>query len=115
MSLTFTNKSNAAIVSVCLIWYNSGCTNPPFRKSGWWNIAKGESKTVLTGDLNARYYYFHAEGTDGEVWGDNSRRVAVVDTAFDVCFDTIFEPNRIVGMNEIDTGPYLNYTINLIS
>jgi len=36
---------------------------------GWWNIAAGSCKTVIGGDLDARYYYLHpsVEGLDYEL------------------------------------------------
>lgn len=114
MSLTFVNKRNSPC-SICLVWWNRDCANPPFRKTGWWNLAaNGGAARVLSGSLNARYYYFHGEAWDGATWGTMDRRIAVINSAFNVCFDTIFEPNRIVGLLEVDTGPYRDFTVNLV-
>jgi len=52
---------------------------------------------------------------DGAYWGDASRRIAVINNAFNVCLDHIFEPNRIVSIRQIDTGSYTDYTLNLVA
>ena len=35
---------------------------------GWWRIAPMQCATLLTGPLNARYYYLYATDGDGGVW-----------------------------------------------
>lgn len=112
MTISFTN-SHGTGVSVCLIWYNPGCADPPFRKSGWWNLAPGQSVTALTGSYNNRYFYFYAEASDGSYWGDQRWRIAVTNNAFDRCAGDIFEPNRIVPLLQIDTGGSPNFLVNL--
>ncbi len=111
MSLHFVNRYPRP-VSICILWYNTGC-NPPWRKTGWWNVSSGGGVTPLTGNLNNRFYYFYAESNDGAYWGDANRRIAVTNNAFNVCLDHIFQPNRIVPLREIDTGPYKDFTVNL--
>ena len=113
MSISFTNKHGVDL-SVCLIWYNTDCVSPPFRKSGWWNIAHGDTLTVLYGPYRNKYFYYYAEAADGAYWGSPNRQISVVTRAFDVCFDTIFEPNIIVPLNEFDTGHASNINITLL-
>lgn len=112
MSLHFVNRHRAP-VSICILWYNTSC-NPPWRKTGWWNVNPGGVATPLIGNLNNRYYYFYARASDGTYWGDPNRQIAVTTNAFNVCLDHIFEPNWIVPLKEIDTGPYTNFTVNLV-
>lgn len=113
MSIAFVNKHGTPL-SICLVWYNPGCSNPPFRKTGWWNLAPGEARTVLNGPYRNRYFYFYAEASDGSYWGDQRWRIAVTNNAFDRCAGDIFEPNRIVQLDEIDTGGAVNFTVNLL-
>ena len=113
MSISFINKHGTP-VSVCLVWYNPNCSDPPFRKTGWWNLPNGDSRTVLNGAYRNRYFYFYAEASDGAYWGDPRFRIAVTNNAFDRCAGDIFEPNRIVTLREINTGGAVNYTITLL-
>ena len=113
MSISFVNKHGTP-VSVCLVWYNPNCSDPPFRKSGWLNLAIGEGRPFLNGAYRNKYFYFYAEASDGSYWGDPRFRAAVINNRFDTCFDTVFEPNRIVPLHEIDTGGAVNFTVNLL-
>ena len=84
---------------------------------GWWHIAPGQCGDLISGPLNARYYYLYA--TDGafSTW-DGTKNFCV----------GIFEKYSIKGRGrcsargldvrgffEIDTGNQLNWTQNLSS
>ena len=111
MGLSFINGFRAP-VSICLLWYNPACS-PPWRKTGWWNLAPGQSVQVLSGALNSRYYYFHAIASDSSYWGEPGRQILVTNSRFDTCLNGILEPSYNVAFKEIDTGPYSDYALTL--
>lgn len=113
MSLTFCNRSNTSL-SLCILWYTPGCPDGgDWSKAGWWNLDPGQCATALSGDLNNRWYYVHAEGADGEVW-EGPVHTSVPDTAFDWCDNTSSTAAQDVGFAAIDTGPYSGFTVNLV-
>lgn len=113
MGLHFVNWYPTA-VSICILWYNRNCGPRPWRKSGWWNLAINGSVQVLSGTLNNRYYYFHAQAADGAQWGDNSPRVMISDNAFDVCVDgSILVPSYLAPFRIIDKGDNASCVVTL--
>lgn len=113
MGLSFINRRQSP-VSVCLVWYNTGCGANPWRKTGWWNLGIGQGQQVLSGNLRNRYYYFHAEAWDGAVWGDDRWRFLITNNRFDICMDGILEPSYLAPFRELDTGDYTGFTVNLV-
>jgi len=112
MSISFTNQHGTPL-SVCLVWYNPGCPDTPFRKTGWWNLAPGQGVTALNGPYRNRYFYFYAEASDGSWWGDPRWRVTVTNQAFDRCASDIIINGRVVPLIQVDTGGAVNFTVNL--
>jgi uncharacterized membrane protein len=110
MSLHFINAHGTPL-SLSVIWFNRAC-DPSWRKTGWWNLANGQMATPIVGNLNARYYYVHAEAWDGSYWGE-SPKVLITDNRFDVCLNDILEPSYLAGFAQIDTGPYTDFTVRL--
>lgn len=113
MGLAFINR-HPSPVDLCLLWYNPVCADPPWRKTGWWYLPTGHSLQVLTGNLNSRYYYFHARAANGNYWGQPNRKMLVSARAFNICMGDILEPSFLVPLHEIDTGQYSHFTVTLI-
>jgi hypothetical protein len=71
------------------------------------------SAQVLNGNLNNRWYYFHARAADGAYWGGNVWRL-ISNSKFNVCPDGILEPSYLAPFREIDTGNYTGFTVTLV-
>ena len=86
MALIFANRCGLP-VSICIALYDpKKCPATGWSKAGWWNVADDASATVITGNLNNRYYYFYAQASSGAEWKGN-RRISVPRTAFYRCLD----------------------------
>jgi uncharacterized membrane protein len=111
---SFCNRYSTT-VWVMFEWRRPNCPDGGnWEKKGWWRIEPGECKVVYGGDLAdlhaCSYYYAHA--ADGAQWAGPYSE-SVPHTVFDWCANTSSTDARQVGMREICTGNYNNYTINL--
>ena len=112
MSLTFKNECGMS-VSVCIAYYDpKKCPDIKWAKAGWWNIANRKSVTVISGNLNNRYYYFYAVAANGSEW-NGPRSLSVWKKPFNMCLDYILLDPIFVGIREIDTGGYSNVEVTL--
>lgn len=112
MGLRFCNHSGVP-VSVCIIWHTPGCPDGgDWSKAGWWNLANGECKEALVGNLRNRYAYFHAQGQDGRHWS-GPIVTAVPQRKFNWCLGVSSTDSRNRGFIQIDTGSYTDFTVNL--
>jgi len=96
-------------------WHRPNCPDGGnWEKKGWWMIPPGQSKIVYGGDLAqlqaCSYYYAHS--ANGTQWSGPFREL-VPSTAFDWCSSTSSTDARWVGMREICTGNFNNYTLTL--
>ncbi|RSL17228.1 uncharacterized protein DUF1036 [Edaphobacter aggregans] len=96
-------------------WRRPNCPDGgDWEKKGWWMIPPGQSKVVYGGDLvplqACSYYYAH--GANGAQWAGPITEF-VPSTAFDWCANTSSTDARRVGMREICTGNFNNYTLTL--
>jgi len=60
-----------------------------WEQRGWWNINRGETKTVYGGDMDdlSRWWYYYAFATDGAQWLGDGRWVSAIPTArFNLCW-----------------------------
>ena len=112
MSITFVNGYSSP-VSICLVWYSPGCSNPPFEKAGWWNLHTGERRTVWNGAYGNRYFYFYAKAFDGAYWGEPNLRFMVRNEAFRYCANEGIVNGRLVPLYEYNTGGATDITITL--
>jgi uncharacterized membrane protein len=116
MSLYFENSYSAtATISVCVLYYNTGCPNP-WTKIGWYNVAPGQTVQMWDGDVSSvnEYWYFWAQATDGSVWAGSAVFAEVTDAAFNQCWLDNSGDSFTVGMLEIDVNSYDDYTVNLV-
>lgn len=82
---------------------------------GWFNIKSKECKTLLTGDLIARYYYVYAvDYTLGGSWGGD-RFMCTDDKSFTIQgrTDCVSRGFKKTGYGEVDTGEETDWTIQL--
>ena len=100
-------NSSGEHISVAIAYHDRDANNWVSR--GWWNLADGECKTPLGGDLKNKYYYLYGDG-DAHYWhGDNSFCVDnhdaftlnEADATCDYDYEKFFE---------IDTGDASDYT-----
>ncbi|MET9643317.1 DUF1036 domain-containing protein [Streptomyces syringium] len=112
MSLSFRN-SYRTLVSVAYIKRFPNCPEG-WLKRGWWNIQPGATVTVDGANVSAvnRFWYFHAEATDGAVWA-GPIVTCVTTNAFEWCLNRCDPPTRNEGFREIDVNGFTNYTVNL--
>ena len=97
-------------------WYRPNCPDGGnWQKKGWWSLEPGECKTVFGPDLRSlsACYYYYAEADDGSVWAGNIPE-SVPNRAFDWCATTSSSDSRTVGLREVCTGNFANYTVNLV-
>ncbi len=82
---------------------------------GWWNIRPGECKTLLEGDLVARYYYVFAVDYDKGGYWDGPATLCIKDRIFTIRGRTNCEARgfRTQGFYEVDTGEKVDFTIML--
>lgn len=45
-----------------------------WRSEGWWRIGAGDCTTLLTGNLQSRYYYVYGRGSRGGIWQGGKRQ-----------------------------------------
>jgi uncharacterized membrane protein len=94
-------------VSVAIAYHDKESDNWVSR--GWWNIADGECKTPLPGDLKNKYYYIYGDGEKNTWTGshtfcvDNKNAFTLnqADTTSDYDYEKFFE---------VDTGDASGYT-----
>ncbi len=82
---------------------------------GWWNIPPKQCKTLLQGDLIARYYYIFAIDYDrGGTWGGPAK-MCIQDRIFTIRGRKNCEARgyRTQGFYEVDTEEKLDFTIML--
>ncbi|HHN67520.1 MAG TPA: DUF1036 domain-containing protein [Thermopetrobacter sp.] len=82
---------------------------------GWWNIRPQECKTLLEGNLIARYYYIYAIDYDkGGSW-DGKATLCTHEKIFTIRGRTNCEARgyRTTGFFEVDTGEETDWTITL--
>ena len=100
-------NSSGENVSVAIAYHDRDAGNWVSR--GWWNIASGECKTPLSGDLQDQYYYLYGDG-DQHYWKgehsfcvDNNDKFTLneADTTCNYDYEGFFE---------IDTGDSTEYT-----
>lgn len=82
---------------------------------GWWNLPASGCEVVLTGPLNARYYYLYAvDYQAGGEWGGSAymctREKEFTIHGIEDCFARGFERTGFV---EIDTGEQQSWTVQL--
>jgi uncharacterized membrane protein len=99
---------------VTIMWYEP-CENGNFRKKGWWKLYPGQFKTVFGDDLEDvnRYFYFHAQASDGAVWSGPFTR-SVSSHVFDTCEGTSATGWFTVGYREKDIGDLDDLTTILV-
>ncbi len=82
---------------------------------GWWNINPNSCKTLLKGDLIARYYYIYAVDYDhAGTWGGKAV-LCTQDTLFVIrgianCAERGYDKQ---GFFEVDTGEEADWTVQL--
>lgn len=110
--LTFCNKADA-IHSVSVA-YKEGDV---WRSEGWWNIAPGECKLVVGGDLKQRYYYYRAT-SPGRTFEDATFHFCTLKEVFTIlgeqgnCKPRGYASN---GFRKLDTGASAkDFTLNLV-
>ncbi|TVR07944.1 MAG: DUF1036 domain-containing protein [Salinarimonadaceae bacterium] len=83
---------------------------------GWWNLDARDCRSVVSGRLNVRYYYFYALDYDrGGEWGGRYQ-MCTRETSFTIrgtenCLARGYDRK---GFFEIDTGQQRSWTIQLI-
>jgi uncharacterized membrane protein len=106
--LKLCNRSSETI-SMALAYREDG----QFVSRGWYNAQPGECPIVVSGALQARYYYVRAEGSSGGRW-DGDHSFCVSDVRFrhggDNCVAEGLDRRRFF---EIDTGLSSSWTHNL--
>lgn len=70
--LEFCNRTNQP-VSIAVM----SVTNGVWYSKGWYNAAPGACVNTIAGPLNARYYYFYADRSDGTKWAGDGKVGAV--------------------------------------
>jgi uncharacterized membrane protein len=72
---------------------------------GWWNIAEGECKTTISGDLQNRYYYYRADAS-GEPFASGDFTFCTTTDAFTIAGDTDCAARGFdaLGFRKLDTG-----------
>jgi uncharacterized membrane protein len=86
---------------------------------GWWKIESGQTRTLITGDLKARYYYFYARDTNGAEWTGDSNFWYHPTQAFGPIPDSFDEVEAAgmgyvwQGFQQVDTGEYTSFTYTL--
>ena len=116
----FSNQTSKPVF-VAFQWYSpNDCAElGNWESAGWWKLLPGETKTVFGDDLQRvnKYYYFHAESSDGTLVWAGPYWTCTPAFVFDWCHD-LCDTNpltRILGYREKDIGNYNNYTINLVN
>jgi uncharacterized membrane protein len=89
-----------------------------FEARGWWSIPPGGRAVVYGHDLEDlnRYWYYYAEADDGAKWS-GPYDVLVSNKAFDLCYGAVSsadDPDRYIGMRELDIGDNDDYTVTLV-
>jgi uncharacterized membrane protein len=83
---------------------------------GWWNVLSHSCETLITGELQGRFYYVHAVDYDrGGAWSGKDK-LCVDDKTFTIngIGDCQQRGHQTAGFSEVDTGDAKDYTIRLI-
>lgn len=120
-ALTVTATDARADLKVCndtqtLVGVSVGYrTKGTWVSEGWWRVPKDQCVSVIEGDLNARYYYIHAEDSktggrwQGPVFMCTSNKEYKID-GLKNCFSRGYER---AGFFEVDTDEQKNWQIRL--
>ena len=81
-------------VYVAILWFDSGCSGQPWRKSGWYQVAAGSSVEIVGADLktipDSNFAWFaQADWADGPCWsGDPAHNWYAIphNAAFNQCY-----------------------------
>lgn len=121
--LVFASAEAAASLRICnetdhtrsiAIGYGNDGT---WTSEGWWNIDPGKCASVISGDLNNRYYYYRATRTGAE-FSDEGYMFCTDQQAFTIVGDDQCTERgyRREGFRKIDTGPTArSFTLTLTS
>ena len=107
--LRICNKS-AETVSIA-ISYRDQLPDGPVVSRGWYVVKPDECPVLVAGDLQNRYFYVRAEGSNGAVW-DGDYAYCVMDTAFRQNGKYCADGERR-GFFVIDTGDRTSWTQTL--
>ncbi len=93
-------------------------TDDVWISEGWWEAAPGRCVTAVAGDLQQRYYYYHADATDPDYSFDDDDAVytfCVQPEPFTIHGDEQCESRGYFGFdfNELDTGDSRDFTLTL--
>jgi uncharacterized membrane protein len=83
---------------------------------GWFAMEPGSCVTVYAntlGDVNNRYWYYHAENDDSSIEWAGPIPVYVTDEAFNHCLSIGTTNSRVVGFRQIDVGDNDDFTVTL--
>lgn len=109
--LKFCNKSNAEH-SFAVAYKEGGV----YKSEGWWNIAPGDCKIVVGGDLKRRYYYMRATAKGRDPAGGGFQ-FCTTQKPFDIKGDEDCKARGYdeSGFRKFDTGETAkSYTLNLV-
>lgn len=107
--LEFCNKTGSS--ASIAIGYN---TADGWTSEGWWNIAAGACKTVISRDLDKTHYYWRAESSDLS-WSHANYMFCTSDEVFTIVGDDDCGPRGYdrEGFNEIETDGSSSFTMTL--
>lgn len=84
---------------------------------GWWNVGPAQCETLLTGELDPRYYYYvHAVDYDrGGAWGGDEY-MCTSDKEFEIAGtkDCIARGHRRTGFLRVDIGEQTTWIVQLM-
>ncbi|AHA27454.1 DUF1036 domain-containing protein [Candidatus Liberibacter americanus] len=82
---------------------------------GWWQIPMNTCETILKGDLDSRYYYLYAEGSDNNAHWIGDIQMCVGQDVFTIVGinDCYARGYLKVGFTEYDTGQHASWTVHL--
>ena len=83
-------------------------------RKGWRKIGSGTCSVILN-NLNTRYVYYYAEGSNGGTWSGDTNLCIHPDSKFTIGqTQSCTSPHELAGFVEVDTGEYTAWTSNLV-
>jgi uncharacterized membrane protein len=108
-SLQICNNSSERIDTAVAYYYDVGLA-AAWDSEGWWVLQPGGCATVVTWDLDYRYYYVYGNGTN-HAWSGDYNFCVNTNDKFDFSDSDTECPNGVYrGFRKIDTGDSKTYT-----
>jgi uncharacterized membrane protein len=111
--LTFCNDTGHKI-QIAVAYHDANRQPADWVSEGWYDINGGVCRTIFSGDLKDRYYYYYGQTDDGQLTWTGEHLFCISHSSFTIVGKEC-EPRGYTTyhFNEIDTTDYKSWTQHL--